>query len=607
LRENPGSINTITVSSGGGGRHYWFRQPEGLDIPSSQGKLAPGIDVRGSNGHIVAPPSRTTGIYQFDTPIDSTPLAEMPVWMIDSLVKTRDYLSKGNPVVVPTGKRHDALMREGLRVKAVCDSVEDLFFRLKCFYLASCEQGDHSVGEDEIRRIAEWVMETGKKHPLTDLGNAERFVDYCDEKVHWCEENKSWYLWTGKHWQRDRALQIEITAHETCRQIQKEESSAINDNEREQIRKHAWCSEGNGRIIAMLENAKPYLAVPMSEFDHDPFELNVQNGILNLKTGRITPHQKTQLFSKLINIPYDSTAVCPRWDAFLSLITGSDQELVTFLKRAVGYSLTGVTDEQCLFFIHGYGRNGKTTFIETLMMITGDYSRKTDMKLLLDDNRTSDKQYAAQLVGVRFATSNEVADGLKFSESVLKDLTGGDQIIARPLYRDPFQFIPSHKLWIYGNYKPSIASQDEGIWRRFRIIPFAYAIPSQQIRPQSTILHEFMDEAPGILAWAVEGCLEWQHRGLTPPNSVLDATSEYRRGEDMIQQFIDDFCIIDPAAQSKKTELFIRFGDWCKKGGFEDYGKRTQKWFTHQLGIHGYTLHGHCNQMVVGIKLKGMV
>ena len=606
VRENPGTTNTITVSSGGGGRHYWFRQPEELDIPSSQGKLAPGIDVRGNNGYIIVPPSRTLNEYRFLSPFESTPISEMPGWIIDLIMNAGQSEKGTRTETIPQGKRHKALISEGLRLKHSCSSAEELFNKLKMYCEVECEYGDHPVKDEEIWNIVTWIMENGLQHPLTDLGNAERFYEQHGEHIRWCEDTGKWLIWNGKIWVSDNKLEIVKLAHDTIRSIGSE-AGVGSDSEQLIIKKHALSSESSLHIRAMIDNAKPYLAISMSEFENDPYLLNVENGILNLKTGAITPHQSDQFFGRYIDIPFDPSSTCPKWENFLAVIAGEDQDLIAFLQRAVGYSLTGVTDEQCFFFIYGRGRNGKTTFIETLHMIFGEYSTKTDAKLLTDDKYFNDKQYAAQLVGIRLVSANEVSDMRKMNESVVKDLTGGDIILARSLYREPFSFKPSHKLWMYGNYKPQIVGQDEGIWRRIKIIPFVVSIPPEINKPQSALFQDFKSEAPGILAWAVRGCLEWQRHGLGFPQKVVEATAEYRNEEDVVQQFIDEICTIDCSGQSNKTELYMQCQTWCARSGYAEYEHRSQKWFTQQLTRQGYSQCGHGRQLISGLKIERRV
>jgi len=599
-------FTTVKVRSGRGGKHIWFQQPGGVRIPCSQGVLGQGIDVRGDGGYILVPPSQTQDSYQFETPLDTTPISEMPGWIIESLTASNHSNIQACNAIVPQGQRHNAIISEGKRMKSRYHSVKDLFQYLKSYYITECEPGDHPVSDDEIAAIASWVMNSGLQHPLTDLGNSERFSKQHKHHARWCEEKGCWLIWNGQYWVTDKDLQIVKYAHDTVRSIN-DEARNCSENEEFSIKRHALRSESSMRIHAMLDHAKPYMAISMSEFENDPLFINVQNGILDLRTGVLSPHQSDRFFSRIIDTLFDPAAKCFHWERFLTVITGADQDLMDFLQRAVGYSLTGLTDEQCLFFIYGPGKNGKTTFIETLHMIFGDYSIKTDAKLLLEDKNFNDKQYAAQLVGIRFVSANEVADCKRMNETVIKDLTGGDKILARSLYKEPFTFKPSHKLWMYGNNKPQITGQDEGIWRRIRVIPFTVSIPKESTLPQSVLLQQFKEEASGILSWAVRGCLDWQRNGLVIPKSVQEATSEYRYEEDVVQHFIDDVCVSEASGQIEKNELFQLFRAWCYQLGNLEFEQKSQKWFTKQLTRLGFSQQGHGRKFIGGLVARRMV
>ncbi len=224
----------------------------------------------------------------------------------------------------------------------------------------------------------------------------------------------------------------------------------------------------------------------------------------------------------MINVVYDSDAKCPEWEKFLDLVTGGDQDLQSFLQLAVGYTLTGRTDEHCLFVLYGTGSNGKTTFTETIRLLLGDYAQRVNIESLMQSwgSGQAATPDIANMAGARFVLSSEIPENRKLNESLVKDLTGGDAITARKLFANPFTFTPNHKLWIFGNHKPRVAGTDEGIWRRIRVVPFNVTIPKEQRRQMSDVLEVFQNEMPGILAWAVNGCILWQVNGLPIPEAV---------------------------------------------------------------------------------------
>ena len=292
----------------------------------------------------------------------------------------------------------------------------------------------------------------------------------------------------GLGWtEMDRRADAELAklAHNVIRGIYSEgaKKSPTKINKRA-TGKHALSSEARSRIENMLLCAKPYLAVRPEQLDQYPMLLNVANGVIDLSTGSLLPHDPKYLITKLIEVDYDPEAGCPEWEKFLDLVTGGDKNLQFFLQLAVGYTLTGLTDEHCLFVLYGTGANGKTTFTETIRLLLGDYAKRVNIESLMQSwgSGQAATPNVADMAGARFVLSSEIPDNRKLNDALVKDLTGGDAITARFLFTNPFTFLPTHKLWIFGNYKPQISGTDEGIWRRIRVVPFTVTIPKEQRR-----------------------------------------------------------------------------------------------------------------------------
>jgi putative DNA primase/helicase len=299
-------------------------------------------------------------------------------------------------------------------------------------------------------------------------------------------------------------------------------------------------------------------------FDSNPLLLGVANGVVELGTGTFRKSGKEDYIIKQVGTPYDRAATCPMWEKFLSRVLSEDAELISFIQRAVGYSLTADIREQVLFFLYGTGQNGKSTFAECLKHLFGNYVIKATTSLYTLDRHASEPlAEIARLVGKRLVTGAETEEGARLAESRVKDITGGDTLTGRELYCPAFNFLPTHKLWIYGNHRPDVRGNDHGIWRRIKLIPFEVQIPDEEKDPQ--LLEKLLQELPGILNWAIEGCLEWQKTGLGTPRIVIDATAEYREEEDEIGEFIAECCVREGKVERSKLYEVYRY--WAESAG----------------------------------------
>ena len=275
-----------------------------------------------------------------------------------------------------------------------------------------------------------------------------------------------------------------------------------------------------------MELAKFHLPVLPAAFDQPPWLLNVLNGTVDLHTGILHEHRREDLLTKLAPVVYDPDATCPRWEAFLMRIMGDNVELVAFLQRAAGYALTGDTREEVIFILYGTGANGKSTFLEVLRALLEDYARQADFTTFLARRSDGVRNDVARLAGARFVTAVEAASGRRLDEALIKQLTGRDPVPARFLYQEYFEYYPEFKLFLATNHKPVIQGADEGIWRRIRLIPFAVTIPAAE--QDRTLRATLRSELPGILNWAIQGCLAWQREGLGEAEAIQQATAAYR-------------------------------------------------------------------------------
>lgn len=409
-------------------------------------------------------------------------------------------------------------------------------------------------------------------YPLTEIGNAQRFVDAYGKDVKYCYARGCFYVWDGKAWRKDEGESIMQRAKHTASVIA-DEAKTTGDKTAT-----AWAKQSARlqSLRSMLALAQDEISVKADAFDTDPWLLNVANGTLDLRTETLLEHQRDNLMTKCLTVAYDPTAKAPLWEKTLDTLFDKDKDLISFAQRAFGYSLTGDVSEQVLFFMYGSGKNGKSTFIKALTDLlnhsafAGSFKAEYLTMKGTDNNRN---QCLASLQGKRLVVVSEV-DGSAWDESIVKDATGGDDIQARFLYERHFTFKPSHKLWLYGNAKPRIRSTDDGIWRRICLLPFTVTI-SEQDRDKH-LSEKLREELPGILAWAVRGCAEWRRIGLQPPASVTDATIEYRGEEDSLAEFVEEEVVFEQGAIVAATTLWNRFRFWAESRNEAKFATQTR-------------------------------
>jgi putative DNA primase/helicase len=420
---------------------------------------------------------------------------------------------------------------------------------------------------------------------LTDTGNAQRLVHLFGEDLRNCTLWGRWLVWDGKRWRIDDTAAVWRLAKETVASIYGEAKRAGDEDRRMELAKWAMQSERLNRIDAMIKLASSdeNIVITPDSLDSDHFLLNVNNGTVDLKTGVLREHCRDDLITKLAPVDYDASAKMERTFAWLREIMEDSKELIEFLKRMIGYSLTGDIREQILPICYGTGANGKSTLLGLIQDMLGDYATSTSTNTLMVKRGDTIPNDLAALNGARFVTAMEVEDGQRFSESLVKQLTGGDVISARFMRGEFFTFKPKFKIWMAVNHKPMIRGTDNGIWRRIRLVPFNVSIPEAE--QDKTLSARLREELSGLLAWAVEGCLEWQREGLGVPDAVKDATSTYKNEMDIIGQFISECCFLDESASVRSSNLFEAWCGWAQKNGEH---QRNNKWFSNVLAEKGY-------------------
>lgn len=436
----------------------------------------------------------------------------------------------------------------------------------------------------------------------TDTYNARALVAAHGPDMHYVQAWKAWLIWTGTHWHRDTGGVVMRWAKQTIKNLAKLLPS-LDDKQAFALLAHIKSSLSTAKLRAAIDNAQSEegMMVEPDAFDRDIWLLNCANGTIDLRTGQIRSASRADLLTKCLGVVYDPHATCPRWEAFLTRAMGGKQGLVAFLHRAIGYSLTGSTIEQCLFILHGPTKTGKTTFLARLRALLGPYGTQADMESFMHKDKSEVRNDLADLVGRRVVCAVESQEGRRLNENLIKQLTGGlDQIKARFLFEEYFTYTPQYKIFLGSNHKPVIKDTDQAIWERIRLVPFIVQIP---LKERDKKLDEALQhELPGILAWAVRGCLDWQHRGdLEPPPEVLAATEAYQQEMDVIGRFITERCTVSLNARVYAKALYDAYKAWC-----DDSGERweTQTTFGKKMTERGYEKKTSHTIVYQGLELK---
>ncbi|MBT3181203.1 MAG: hypothetical protein HN337_01700 [Deltaproteobacteria bacterium] len=436
----------------------------------------------------------------------------------------------------------------------------------------------------------------------SDLGNAKRLIAYCKGEIRYCPELGGWFYWDGKRWVFDLDFYVYRKAKELITGYYGEAENEKDSEIRMALAKHSLDSESTKNIKAMIESAKsePGVVIHLEEFDQNKWLFNVENGTIDLRTGEIREHRKEDLIRKLAPVTYDKNNEYTMWKEFLRTIL-PEQQVRYYLQQIAGMSLTGDISERLFFMIYGPGANGKTTFINVLGAMMGDYCVSIPPESLLrGTTSTSASSAIAATMGARLIITVEPEEGARLRESLVKQMTGEDMVTARYLYKNFTTFYSQGKILLATNYKPTIRETKKAIWDRIRLITFPVSF-SEKERIKG-FAHKLEEELSGILNWVIEGCLAWQNDGLLTPGSVRAATEEYRKEMDTIELFMDERCVTGAHEEVRVSKLYSVYTNWCigsretpltkrafgmklKERGFEQ--RRTRDWrFWTGIGVH---------------------
>jgi putative DNA primase/helicase len=426
---------------------------------------------------------------------------------------------------------------------------------------------------------------------VTEDSAAMQFIELRGTDLRYCHSTGSWFIWSGSVWVKDQKGTAFHWARELARQL------AENQTER-----RGYITSKTSFASAMERFAKsdPAVRVTIDYWDANPLLLGTPGGTVDLRTGELRPSDRKDGITKTTLVtPRDSC--CPRWQRFLGETTGNDLELIRFLRQWCGYALTGLTHEHSLVFVYGPGGNGKSVFLNLVTAILKQYAATAAMDTFTASHSDKHPTELAMLRGARLVTASETEEGRAWAESRIKQMTGGDRISARFMRQDFFEYTPQFKLTIVGNHKPVLRNVDEAARRRFLIVPFEQTPAS----PDRELEQRLLTEAPAILHWMIEGCLDWQAHGLVKPASVLAATEEYFSDQDLFSHWLSEECDCDHGNMEKSeisSGLFKSWKDFAMAAGHPPGSRQS---FADQKIRHGFRYHrGRKRREFFGISLR---
>jgi putative DNA primase/helicase len=385
----------------------------------------------------------------------------------------------------------------------------------------------------------------------TDLGNAERMCSRHGDRIRYSYPLNQWYVWNGTRWEPDQTGDVEKLAVETVRSMLAEvHLLPAGSDEAAALYKHVLKSEGERRLAAMttLARALPGIAVRTDELDADPWAFNCTNGTIDLRTGALRPHRRSDLITRLAPVAYDGRERSELWERFLGDVTGGDVALQEYLQLITGYAMTGSNREEKLFFVHGPPRTGKSTYLSAVMGVMGDYATSASVQAFMEERwGSSHSEEIACLAGRRLVSCVEIRKGRRWDEEMVKRVTGGDTVRARALYQQSFEFLPQFKIFVAGNDRPRVRHDSDAMWRRMAEVPFVQQVSADEEDPSiKERLTDMAASGPAILAWAVQGAVRWYNEGLTLPPAVAAATELYRADMDPFAEFLAERCTLSP-------------------------------------------------------------
>lgn len=558
-----GMTPTLTVQTPSGGLHFYYVAPGPTRCRTG---ILPGIDIKADGGYVVAPGSQLDG-NPYEWLDAEAHLVALPETIITLMAKPNGPKTAVTPVegaTIPAGLRNSVLASIAGTMRRRNLQFDEIYAALKAINAKRCSP---PLPDDEVEAIAKSICkyspdsgedEDNRPAGFTDDALALKFSEQYAEDWRYVAAWGYWLHWDGKCWRRENTLRAFDLARLVCR------SAAVQCDKVSIATKVA--SANTVAAVERLARADRRHAGTTDQWDSDPWLINGVTGAVDLRTGKVSVHNRQDYSTKIAAAGIVAEQEPPaHWLAFLNDITDGNQDLQSYLARMAGYTLTGVTSEHALFFLYGTGANGKSVFVNTLAAVLGDYAANAPIDTFMETKTEHHPTDVAGLRGARLVTAIEVEKGRRWAEAKIKSLTGGDKISARFMRQDFFDYKPQFKLIIAGNNKPTIREVDEAMKRRLHLIPFTVTIPAA--KRDHTLPEQLLKERDGILRWAVEGCLEWQRIGLNPPSCVMSATEEYLESEDAFGRWLNDECSLNPTTRTPTDELYQSWKTWTERWG----------------------------------------
>ena len=588
---------TMQVATGGGGTHYYFRMPKDTIISSRVGVFQ-GIDIRGEgNSQAVAPPSVHKSGVEYTWvhgPTDGIRPADAPPWLSEAILKEQGKASKSHTNlggVAKLGTRDDALfynamtlLKQGIDPELAVNSVwawvqsggveqtpQDVIDR-------AYVEAKVKAAQDFLHRGDPHGTADGIRQSLNDWGNARRVYPKLVGRVLHCT-GVGWLVWNGRVWYQDQNMKV--VTRVASNMLDSELRNELAASPRTAIAELGrWLqhSMNYGKVMPMLKFLEGFDGVnaEIESFDQDPMLLNFTNGTLNLSTGELRDHDQADRITIMLPYDYDPEAECPTWERTIDLAFQGQPELKEYVQRAFGYSLTGVTAEQCFFLAVGVTtENGKSTLLDNFYKVLGPYAGNISADILTAD-RTGNAAMAALAAcrGKRFVMVSEV--GGTINEELIKLITGGDPLLARFLRENPFTFFPEFKVWMMTNEPPNIRSDTPAIWRRVKRVEFNYRITGSERRDRNDIDAEIQAQRQGVIAWAVRGCNAWVRGKLGEPDVVRMEVERYREEQNTVTIFLtEEYEVAGRDARLYAGEVYEAFVNWCRRSGIRSTPSRS--------------------------------
>lgn len=616
--------STAEFSTPSGGRGWLYECPPGLvksAVQWSGSNAHEEVRLQAAGAYTVVPPSPG---YQW---LNGTSVVKAPGWVWEHAIK-QELLRLEREIVPTVVQPADHLVLEALQhlSQERCDQ-RDTWLRvgmalhsagdqwLQAWVDWSSKSAKFTPGECErlwqtfkrsagitARTVLYWAREDGWRPPhfhelMTDVGNCRALARLCQGKVHYVREWSTWVSWTGSFWKQNGDLEVMVLAKQAVQERRERACASLarltgdEDTRRQRaegiVKVIKWChsSESSARLHAAIDLARSEhnVALDFSTFNCRPWLLNCPNGTLELNTGILRAHDPEEYLTQLCPTEYHQEAQCPRWERFLLEVFDNNQELISWLQRFFGYCLTGHIREHVLPIFYGTGRNGKTTLIKTVCTVLGqDYAGTTPTGFLVQSRGEQHPTKIADLYGKRFAADLETDADARLNETLIKRLTGGDNLKARRLYEDFWEFTPTHKLVLATNHEPLVQGTDTAIWSRLKLVPFAVSFAGREDR---TLVDTLQQESPGILRWMVDGCEAWIRLGLGEPAAVKRATATYRSEQNDIARFFTIYYKPNRECRQRKTIVTAKYALWCRDNGIKQVSGKAFGMELRKLGV----------------------